>query len=262
MSIHVTSWVLRNSPERLGSRLVLIVLSDFAHDDGSEAWPSVSTIAAQARLSVNQARACLRRLEASGAIVRTGKSRSGTFVYRVVMADPPVSVAPETPGSPPTDSVGSPPTVSGGPPPRELVGDPLVVQPPYDPPLTLPARRGSVPSVVARRAVTGDEAILAQDVLERWNAETGQALASQEWLSKIIMRSREHPDLGYDDHVEIILANLHNPWWTGPPTPSVVYGNGAQFERAMLTQAGGPTGGDAAFAVAMDEAHRIEEERR
>jgi hypothetical protein len=88
---------------------------------------------------------------------------------------------------------------------------------------------------------------------------TGQRLASTDWLAKIVMRLREHPELGYDDHVEIILANLNHPWWSGPPTPSVIYGNGAQFERAMMTQAHGTTaGGDAALAVALDEQRRME----
>ena len=51
MSVHVISWVLSHSEERLGNRLVLIVLADHAAKDGSDAFPSVNTIAQEARMS-------------------------------------------------------------------------------------------------------------------------------------------------------------------------------------------------------------------
>jgi hypothetical protein len=81
MSIHVMSWVLRNSNATLGDRLVLIVLADHAREDGTSAWPSLETIAHQAKLSERQARRCLRNLEASGEIRETGRSRKGTHIY-------------------------------------------------------------------------------------------------------------------------------------------------------------------------------------
>ena len=95
MSVHVVSWVLRSSPERLGRRLVLLVLADHAREDGTGAWPRVETIAEQARLSERQARRALRELELAGAIVNTGRSSKGTHVYTVKMTgggqnDPPV----------------------------------------------------------------------------------------------------------------------------------------------------------------------------
>ena len=85
MSVHVISWVLRHSDETLGRRLVLLVLADHAREDGSSAWPSIDTIATQARLSKRQAQRCLRDLESSGAIVETGRSAAGTHVYNVAM---------------------------------------------------------------------------------------------------------------------------------------------------------------------------------
>lgn len=86
---------------------------------------------------------------------------------------------------------------------------------------------------VDRRSVTPAEEALARHVLDHWNAATGQRLASREWLAKIIMRIREHPDGTLDDHRRVIVAALADPWWRGPASPSVVYGNGAQFERAV-----------------------------
>jgi hypothetical protein len=78
-------WVLQHSEERMGSRLVLIALAEFAHDDGSHAWPSIQTLADRTRLSERQVRNCLRQLESSGAIVETGRSRRGTHIYTVLM---------------------------------------------------------------------------------------------------------------------------------------------------------------------------------
>ena len=69
----------------MGSRLVLLALAEFAHDDGTHAWPSVATLCERTRLSERQVRNCLRGLEASGAIVETGRSRKGTHIYTVVM---------------------------------------------------------------------------------------------------------------------------------------------------------------------------------
>ena len=90
MSVHVLSWVLKNSDETLGRRLVLIVLADHARDDGTGAWPSVQTIARETRMSERQVQRCLRDLEGSEAIERTGRhrvegQRHGTFIYAVKM---------------------------------------------------------------------------------------------------------------------------------------------------------------------------------
>ena len=83
MSVHAISWVLRNSKERLGNRLVLIVLADHAHGDGTNAWPSVATIKEEACLSERNVRYALRALEQSGAIYRSGRHESGTYIYTI-----------------------------------------------------------------------------------------------------------------------------------------------------------------------------------
>lgn len=83
MSVHAIAYVLEHSEATLGARLVMIVLADHAQKDGTRAFPSVETIARDARLSERAARAALRRLEESGEIVRTGTSKYGTNVYRI-----------------------------------------------------------------------------------------------------------------------------------------------------------------------------------
>ena len=84
MSVHVLSWVLRESEAKLGDRLVLLVLADHAKEDGTSAWPSVDTISVQSRLTRRQVQRCLRNLEEAGRIKQTGKSRAGTSIYTVL----------------------------------------------------------------------------------------------------------------------------------------------------------------------------------
>jgi hypothetical protein len=85
MSVLVMSWVLRNSPEKWGRRLVLLAIADHANDDGTECWASVATLAHKTRMSERQVRTCLRELEQSGAIVETGRTSRGTHNYTVIM---------------------------------------------------------------------------------------------------------------------------------------------------------------------------------
>lgn len=79
------TWVLRHSDAKLGARLVLIALADYAHADGSEAYPSVDTLAANTRLSRRAVQAALRKLEEDREVVRDGKGRNGTTCYRLTM---------------------------------------------------------------------------------------------------------------------------------------------------------------------------------
>lgn len=100
MSVRVLSWVLDHSPvQHRGDLLTLIVLADHAHDGGAGAYPTVETIARKSRLTTRGARLALRKLEAIGAIERTGVSRSGSVVYRVLMAEATSSPEVTSPGS-------------------------------------------------------------------------------------------------------------------------------------------------------------------
>lgn len=228
MSVHVLSWVLRSSEETLGRRLVLIVLADHAHDDGSEAWPSVETIAREARLSTRQVQRCLRDLEAAGSIRKTGTSRTGTSVFAVVMqaAEGGDNLSERGRHIVP---VGATSDAGRG---DDMSPEPSLEQPPKESSVEL--ARASLPRSVDRKPVATGEAVLAVAVLAEWNSQTGQSLSSKDWLTKIILRIREHRDLLLVEHAHIIAVNLARPWWKGHPTPSVIYGNGAQFERAKL----------------------------
>lgn len=87
MSVRVMSWVFDHSTVRhRGDLLVLLVLADHAHEDGTSAFPSVDTIAAKARLTRRGAQLALRRLEAECAIAREEhRGPKGTTSYRVLM---------------------------------------------------------------------------------------------------------------------------------------------------------------------------------
>lgn len=84
MSVHVLSWVLKHSPvDTPGHRLVLLVLADHANDDGTGAWPSVKTIANEAKQSERNVQYALRALEGEGHIRKAGRSPYGTTIYDV-----------------------------------------------------------------------------------------------------------------------------------------------------------------------------------
>lgn len=91
MSIPAVVWVFEHSEEKLGNRLVLLALAEFAHDDGSDSYPSIDTLMRRTRLSERQVRYCLRALEQSGAIVNEGVSAKRTTKYRVVLSEGAIS---------------------------------------------------------------------------------------------------------------------------------------------------------------------------
>lgn len=73
-----------HAPVDQGTLLVLIVLADSADEGTRECWPSVSRIAARARLSERQVQYCLKQLSDRGIIeIETGAGRSGTNLYRL-----------------------------------------------------------------------------------------------------------------------------------------------------------------------------------
>lgn len=85
MSVHVVSWVLRNSEARGAERLVLLSVADHAGPDGTGAFPAVKRIAKDARVSERTARYSLRALEAAGRVIYEGEGPAGTRRYAVRM---------------------------------------------------------------------------------------------------------------------------------------------------------------------------------
>jgi helix-turn-helix protein len=82
MSVQAISWVIEKSQHSLGSLLVLFMIANHAKSDGTGAWPSVSTLAKEARLSERQVRYCLRKLERSGELqtqIKAGPYGTNTY---------------------------------------------------------------------------------------------------------------------------------------------------------------------------------------
>ncbi|MEV4511358.1 helix-turn-helix domain-containing protein [Dactylosporangium sp. NPDC049525] len=104
------TWVWDFSPVGGTERLVLLAVADNAADDGSNAWPSLATLARKTRVDVRTVRRIIRRLEDGGhLLVEVAAGPGGANRYTVVMtehAQPvdnpvhgPVDNAPTAPGS-------------------------------------------------------------------------------------------------------------------------------------------------------------------
>ena len=84
MSIRVMSWVWEHSAAEGIELLVLLAIADHASDDGSDAWPSVETLAKKTRVSPRTVQRAVRSLEARGELsVKIGGGRGGSNGYTV-----------------------------------------------------------------------------------------------------------------------------------------------------------------------------------
>jgi hypothetical protein len=70
-------------------------------------------------------------------------------------------------------------------------------------------------------------------LLAAFNQLTESRHFRKEWVAKIVMRLREHPDLTIDDHLRVLTYSIDHPWWRGRPSPAVVYGNAALYEQRV-----------------------------
>lgn len=218
------TWVLDQSDERLGNRLVLLALAEYAHDDGTKAFPSNATLMRRTRLSERAVRDCLRSLEKSRSVTCTSTLPNGTRVYTVNMARGAESAGAESAGG------GAANDTDSAPDPRTNPRTPS----------SSSSGNGRAPLSVSAKKVSPAEHDLCDAILAAFNEATGKSFAGVEWRKKIILRIREHPELEAARHAEIIALQVEHPWWTGDPTPSVIYGNGATFDRALNKVRGGP----------------------
>lgn len=116
-------WVIEHSPHKGADLVVLLMLANHAHADGTGSHPSLATLARETRMSRRQVIRIVERLEVAGAIrVARGASEWGTNLYTIVMSGG-VNL------SPTSDAITSPAkrtrrTASGGDkPPAEPVSD-------------------------------------------------------------------------------------------------------------------------------------------
>ena len=84
MSVHISSWVWKNSIHKGSPLLLLLFLADCAHDDGGGIYPSIATMVERTRLSERSVQYLLRFLESSGEITsEKGAGPHGVTVYSI-----------------------------------------------------------------------------------------------------------------------------------------------------------------------------------
>lgn len=86
MSVQAMSWVIEHSPHKGGELLCLMMIANYAHADGTGAYPSASRLAKDCRMSARQIVRMVHRLEESGALkIDHGAGPRGVNVLTVVM---------------------------------------------------------------------------------------------------------------------------------------------------------------------------------
>ena len=161
MSIVCLSNVMRHSEAKGGARLVLFVLAEHAHDDGTESYPTVETLAERSRMTRKGTQLALRRLEADGEIERTGFGHRGQTKWRVI-------VRAERGGEPCTPREDQDPQGRNL---RPEGGVPRTPEPTTEPSLSLegesaPAREPTQPTLVA--VPDAPEVVWRHYVAHRW----------------------------------------------------------------------------------------------
>ena len=82
MSVQAMSWVIEKSGQKGSNLLVLLMIANHAHTDGTGAYPSVATLAAESRLTERGVQYILAKLESSSELViERDAGPRGTHLY-------------------------------------------------------------------------------------------------------------------------------------------------------------------------------------
>jgi hypothetical protein len=105
MSVQAMSHVWSNSNQKGSNLLVMLAIANYAHADGSNAFPSLSTIAKDSRMSRRQVVRIIKSLEESGELVIDHGDIDRPNHYRIDMSPPSdkMSLPPSDKMSPPSD---------------------------------------------------------------------------------------------------------------------------------------------------------------
>lgn len=86
MSVQAMSWVIANSKHKGSSFVVLLMIANHAHEDGSGCWAGLERLAKEARISARQVINVLRDLKKSGELsIEQGAGPHGTNLYSINM---------------------------------------------------------------------------------------------------------------------------------------------------------------------------------
>jgi hypothetical protein len=225
-------------------KLVLLGLADNA-DRGGICWPSQAELVEKTGLAERTVREHLNLFEDRGLIAKEprlkikGRGRASD-IYRLAGGDD----QPATDGRPTGNSQHDQPATDN---------TPLIEEPPKEPPKN--QKR------VGKKVVSDTELALAAAVVSLFNSYAGTGLSVYAHLTPIFGRNPEKPDYTETHHrkiIEAVFAGEH--WWSGAPTPRIIYGNAGIFEQSIeLARAATKKASPASFANA--EAARIKAEQ-
>lgn len=232
MSVKVSGWVWEHAPVKSGELVVLLKLADCAHDDGSGAYPSQAELAEKSRMSERQVRNCLTALEGLGLIERSGVTRSGVVVWRVMMRS----------------EVGGEDT-SGGKSTAGDPGSPLPTEPSPNRHMGRERARTRPGLKVSGKPVKLEVWAATERTLAEYNRQAGSKLRlltsaghPSEAAKRIYLRLVNYPDITDAELADIIHRTLASRWWgDGPPSPGVVFG--PRVFEDNITRPGNGNGG-------------------
>ena len=92
MSIEVMTHVWKYSQHKGSALLTLLAIADCAHDDGTNAYPSIGTLAEKTRMTERNVQLVLKTLEASQELaIKRNAGPNGCHLFMVRMSPLPVS---------------------------------------------------------------------------------------------------------------------------------------------------------------------------
>ena len=222
-------------------RHVALTLSLHMSERGDSCFPSMPTLADETGLGLSTVRKATGHMHEAGWLVRKVRRGRQSNLYTAVIPDWYLAaLGPPAASGHPTGSERSPRQQGAVRPPA--ASDKGVIEDDIEGG-TLSLLDGNVqswngPGQINGTKVTKQEALLAQEVLTAFNERSGKRFSGKEWLASIVRRVREHPDVSLERHKEIIDQQFGRPWWKDDPTPSVIYGNGKVFDRALNSSLG------------------------
>lgn len=189
MSVDAVSWALR-VPVGGNTKVVLVGLADHANPDGTEAYPSLDTLAMYAHCHRNTVRRNLRELIDAGWVMEDGYGPRGQVKYRLAMGD-----TKSVPGMAPAfrgDTPGVPKGVLPG-----------VSEPPIEPPMNRPTLVEVPP---------GDPVVTVFDVWAKATDRDGRTRLTPDRRRCIVRALKSH---GMDDCLAAVRNIGADTWARG-----------------------------------------------
>lgn len=215
MAGKVVGWAFEQARARELSptqRFVLVAYADNASEAEGKCWPDKEEIVEKTGYSQATVYRAIKELEAADLLAFTTDSRDRPCAYLLV---PWFSHSEKDDSQPEKNNSHSEKGTNKG-----------TVKEPSD--------RKRPKKKVGGKVVSDDEFALAAAVVSLFNSSAATELTTEAHLTPIVGRIRERPKLTEEQHGKIIAAVFEGDhWWTGPPTPKIIYGNAGIFEQSI-----------------------------